>query len=111
MPIHDWTRVDAGIYHDFHCSFVVQLSRQLNSGLLPTDHYSLIEGQVAEHGVEPQPTPGGNPHRDSAGLMVAEPLIEESFYIARRRTVAVRHITDDRAVVSVCSPSKSGYAI
>ncbi len=27
MPIHDWTRVDAGLFHAFHQSWIVILSR------------------------------------------------------------------------------------
>ncbi len=31
MPIHDWTRVDAGLFHDFHQSWSIALR---TSGLL-----------------------------------------------------------------------------
>ena len=27
MPIHDWTRVDAGIFHAFHHEWITELSR------------------------------------------------------------------------------------
>ena len=37
MPIHDWTRVDAGLFHDFHQDWTIELSRSLNAGLLPSD--------------------------------------------------------------------------
>jgi hypothetical protein len=30
MPIHDWTRVDAGIFHHFHQSWIPEISRALN---------------------------------------------------------------------------------
>ena len=35
MPMHDWTRVDAGTYHHFHQDWTIELSRQLNRGILP----------------------------------------------------------------------------
>ena len=35
MPIHDWTRVPAGIYHDFHRGWTVEIRRRLNRGVLP----------------------------------------------------------------------------
>src|SRR3954447_8617745 len=41
MPIHDWTRVDAGIFHAFHHGWIEELSRRLNRGLLPEDYYAL----------------------------------------------------------------------
>jgi hypothetical protein len=35
MPMHDWTRVDAGIFHAFHHDWITELGRALNGGLLP----------------------------------------------------------------------------
>jgi hypothetical protein len=32
VPIHDWTRVDAGLFHAFHLSWIVKLCDALNSG-------------------------------------------------------------------------------
>ena len=41
MPIHDWTRVDAGLFHAFHHDWVSVLSRALNAGVLPPDYFAL----------------------------------------------------------------------
>src|SRR5437868_430814 len=46
MPIHDWTRVNAGIFHDFHHDWITMLKRALNDGLLPPGYYALAE-QIA----------------------------------------------------------------
>ena len=35
MPIHDGTRVAAGIVHDFHHEWISAIKRALNGGLLP----------------------------------------------------------------------------
>ena len=43
MPVHDWTRVDAGIFHDFHQNWVMEIKLALNRGLLPRDYYALTE--------------------------------------------------------------------
>jgi hypothetical protein len=43
MPVHDWTKVEAGIFHDFRLSWVVRISQALNSGVLPASHYSLLD--------------------------------------------------------------------
>jgi hypothetical protein len=43
MPIHDWTRVDAGIFHAFHHDWITEISRALNCGLLPAAYYALPE--------------------------------------------------------------------
>jgi hypothetical protein len=46
MPVHDWTRVDAGTFHAFHTSWLAHLMEALNAGLLPRGYYALSE-QVA----------------------------------------------------------------
>src|SRR5687767_12807439 len=43
MPVHDWTRVDAGIFHHFHQQWISELSARLNGGGLPRGYYALIE--------------------------------------------------------------------
>lgn len=43
MPIHDWSRVHSGIFHDFHLGWVVEIKRYLNRGPLPVGHYALLE--------------------------------------------------------------------
>lgn len=30
MPIHDWTKVNAGIFHDFHHDWITMIKRALN---------------------------------------------------------------------------------
>src|SRR5438105_11136011 len=46
MPIHDWTRVIHGIFHDFHHEWISTIKRALNAGLLPPGFYALAE-QIA----------------------------------------------------------------
>jgi hypothetical protein len=50
MPIHDWTRVDAGIFHDFHHAWIEQLKRHLKDVVLPPDHYAMAEQHVSHFG-------------------------------------------------------------
>jgi hypothetical protein len=47
MPIHDWTRVDAGTFHDFHRSWTVEICRSLNAGLLPDAYFAMIDQRVS----------------------------------------------------------------
>lgn len=35
MPVHDWTRVNTGTFHDFHSAWITHLRDALNGGLLP----------------------------------------------------------------------------
>jgi hypothetical protein len=46
MPIHDWTRVDAGLFHDFHQDWTIELRRSLNAGRLPPGFTALTD-QIA----------------------------------------------------------------
>jgi hypothetical protein len=83
MPVHDWTRVDAAIFHAFHHGWITELSRALNRGLLPPEYYALSE-QVA-----------GGLAGDVATLGRAE-----------GKAVAVRHVRNHQmvAMVEIVSP-------
>jgi hypothetical protein len=43
MPIHDWTRVPSGLFHDFHQTWTIHLKMALNSGRLPKGLSALVE--------------------------------------------------------------------
>src|SRR2546425_9893697 len=51
MPVHDWTRVDARLFHDFHQTWAIQIKTALNGGSLPKGYYALVEQRVG--GPEP----------------------------------------------------------
>lgn len=52
MPIHDWARVDDSLFHNLEHGWVVELSRRLNHGLLPSGYFALIET------IDHRPKPG-----------------------------------------------------
>ncbi len=37
MPIHDWTRVNAGTWHAFHLGWIAEMQISLNDGRMPQD--------------------------------------------------------------------------
>ncbi|MEZ6062168.1 MAG: DUF4058 family protein [Planctomycetaceae bacterium] len=43
MPLHDWTRVSAGLFHHFHQSWSIRISDALNQSVLPPDMFALVE--------------------------------------------------------------------
>jgi hypothetical protein len=119
MPIHDWTRVDAGIFHHFHQGWIDDLSRALNRGLLPPDHYALAE-QIAG-GLGPdvltlqRPSNGvGATSTPAAGVALAAnpPKVhfrlraETDLYAAKADSIVIRHIShhDVVAIVEIVSP-------
>lgn len=48
MPIHDWTRVTANLFHNFHQDWSMQVVRQLNAGLLPDGYAALAEQRTRD---------------------------------------------------------------
>ncbi len=83
MPLHDWTRVEAGIFPHFHVTWVPELSNALNGGLLPQGYYALAEQHAGRAiadvltlhaspaALEPLPAPLPLPPA-TGGLAVAE---------------------------------------
>jgi hypothetical protein len=95
--MHDWTLVEAGIYHSFHHDWITELARALNRNLLPPDYYALGEQQAAGFGpdVLTLQTPAGN----------GEDRGSDS---SRRKksSIVVRHVSGDRivAMLEIVSP-------
>jgi hypothetical protein len=46
MPVHDWTRVDSGLFHAFHQRWFSALSDSLNGGVLPPEYFALSEKNI-----------------------------------------------------------------
>lgn len=122
MPMHDWTRVSAGTYHEFHCSWLADLKNRLNGGLLPGDYYAqveqVLEGMTADIlALEMRDDPPQT-NADSGGVAVAvQPprvrftdSLETDIYSARARHIVLRHSSDDRmvAVVELIAPGNKG---
>jgi hypothetical protein len=47
MPIHDWSRVDANLFHHFHQAWTMTICNALNGGLLPKGYSALVEQHAA----------------------------------------------------------------
>ena len=43
MPLHDWSRIPAGLFHDFHQTWAIQIKLALNAGILPKGLAALVE--------------------------------------------------------------------
>ena len=117
MPIHDWTRVDAGLFHAFHQSWIITLSRALNAGVLPPDYFALpeqsIRGPVLDVLTLKLAPRHGEPPETSPGLAVAAApprtrlvrRAEEPIYMRKADRIAVRHRHGQIvAVIEIVSP-------
>lgn len=125
MPMHDWTRVDAGIYHAFLHEWISELSRSLNRGLLPSDLYALPEQQAAGFGPDVLTLQNlANPPTDeltaggSAVLARTKPKTAyyaqtpAEFYRRKKSSIVVRHVSGDRIVsmIEIVSPGNKNTA-
>lgn len=120
MPMHDWTRVTAGIFHAFHHDWITEIGRALNRGLLPKDYYALPEQQAAGFGpdvlalqsrstAEQEPSDGS---RGATAMVQTRPRsrftaeTEAEFYRRKKSSIVVRHVSGDRivAIFEILSP-------
>lgn len=122
MPVHDWTRVASGIFHDFHLTWIAELKKALNGGLLPDEYYALAEQRIpalvpdvltlkgvenGDPGSYELPSPLGGP-----AVLVAPPKkkpiaeSDDEFYRRKQNRIAIRHVSDDDlvAVIEIVSP-------
>lgn len=125
MPLHDWTRVDAGLFHDFHQGWTVALYNALNGGALPADYFALLERPTSRPiadvlTLELSPTAVGPEDEGHGGLAVAAAppradltrRREMGIYAGRANRITIRHRHGRVvAVVEVVSPgNKAGRA-
>jgi Protein of unknown function (DUF4058) len=116
MPIHDWTRIYDGAFHDFHHAWITELRNALNGGILPRDYYAMAE-QVARPVVpdvltlqsrnRSQDPRSDEPIGGATAVAIAPPRVRMSNrmeplpFTRRQRTLVVRHASDDRIVALI----------
>jgi hypothetical protein len=121
MPVHDWTRIYAGAFHDFHHEWLVAIKHALTRGILPTDYYAMVD-QVAggwgpdvltlqrPTGMPPAQGKGqqGPPGRGGPVAVAERPpktrfhiTDEPRWYAAKSKAIAVRHVSTHEVVAVV----------
>ena len=124
MPVHDWTRVEDGIFHDFHPAWISELRKALNCGLLPSGYYALAEQVAGSVGPDVLTLQGNGlatsqPSEADSGssggtLTLVRTSPQTRFttalsipdHIARRRRLVIHHVSGDRivALLEIVSP-------
>jgi hypothetical protein len=123
MPVHDWTRVDAGTFQAFHTLWIAEIMKALNDGLLPQDYYALAE-QVATRmqtdvlALRSSPRDLPRPGTNGGVAVTAEPppvslsvrpdpQRKPRRRIGRQRHLVIRHVSRHQVVslVEIVSPS------
>jgi hypothetical protein len=127
MPLHDWTRVDDGIFHDFHCAWIIHLKESLNEGLLPDGYYAMAEQHARDRipdvltlrAPDRDRSPQLPPPDRGVALADAPPRVSRKLvadlpfaYHTRRRTLTIRHVSDHRivALIEIISPGNKDRA-
>lgn len=119
MPVHDWQRVSAGAFHDFHCSWITHLKENLNDGGLPEGYYAMAEqhaGQTLPDVLTLQSSDHSHVEDEegAVAVKVKPPRIarhvvanEATQYRLLRRTLTIRHSSDHRvvALLEIVSPA------
>jgi len=132
VPIHDWTKVNAGTFHHFHQSWIQEMARVLNSGQLPQGFYAMSEQITGGWGPDvltlEAPQDEDDPEIEGlsqgiGGTAVAERPPRVSFHIkaeidmyaGKASRLTIRHSSNDRvvAVIESVSPGNksSAYAV
>jgi hypothetical protein len=113
MPIHDWTRVEAGDFHHFHQAWLVYITNALNRGLLPAEFLAMSE-QVTGRPVPDVVTLQTRRLKDGPGavaVQMAPPTarviqtLEKINYARRADRVVIRHGRGKVvAIIEILSP-------
>lgn len=117
MPMHDWTRVEPTIYHDFHHEWISEIKRALNKGVLPPDYYAMAEQQAAGFGPDVLTLQDlvpltGSSQGETATATKPQPKSTHyaetptNFHKRVKSSVVVRHVSGDRivAMIEIISP-------
>lgn len=123
MPIHDWTRVPAGLFHDFHQAWSIAIRTALNAGILPKGFSALVEQRAI--GLEPDVLAieeRAKPRRkieDDGGLLTLEPpstsmvfrTDPEVYADKADRIVVKHHLGRTVAIIEIVSPGNKDSRI
>src|SRR5262245_43244409 len=122
MPMHDWKRVPATIYHHFHQRWTIAICNTLNAGLLPPGYSALVEqhagGLVPDVLALQRRSRSSRPDEPAGGLLTAAPpqtrLVRQAKTVlaARANRVVIRHrLGEVVCMLEIVSPgNKSGRA-
>ncbi len=98
MPVHDWARVDANLFHDFHQRWTIAIRNALNGGLLPKGYSALVEQHAG--GLVPDVIAPKTLHSIQA---------QAESSAARANRIAIRHpLGHVVCVIEIVSPGNKG---
>src|SRR5690606_4220355 len=118
MPMHDWSRLKPGTYHNFHLQWIAMITKQLNAKILPSGCFAMAEQVIGCP--EPDVVALRSNHSleaSAAGsrLQLAEPKVlpstsvvmraETDIYAHKANRIVVRHeLGEILAIIELISP-------
>ena len=117
MSIHNWARVDPGLFHHFHQAWTMEIINALNGGVLPPGFfaltYQMVGGPIPDVvTLQQRAVPVGTPDA-SGGIAMADAPPRARImtsaqldpYAARANRISIRHrLGRIVAVIEVVSP-------
>ena len=123
MPMHDWSRIHAGTYHNFHHLWLAVIVARLNQGLLPAEFYAMAEqslgvgqGDIITLQSPPTRTTPGTTSATILSILEPKTKFRKQFeldpYAARKANrIVVRHVQGEIvAVIELVSPGNKDRA-
>ena len=115
MPIHDWSRVPAGLFHHFHQDWSIEIARTLNRGRLPKGLSALVEQRSGPHESDILAIEIGlrkKPEEPDGGVATVPPPVtriirrsSNQAYASRANRIVVKHhLGQIVAVIEIVSP-------
>lgn len=117
MPVHDWSSVDANLFHHFHQAWTMTICQSLNTGLLPKGFSALVEQHAA--GVVPDVLAVERSRRwpsltevHGGAIVTAEPpqtrhvlYAKDELLAGRGNRITIRHpLGDIVSIIEIVSP-------
>lgn len=123
MPVHDWSRVDANLFHHFHQRWTIAICDAMNAGLLPQGYSALVEqhagGLVPDVLALQRRSRSSRPREPEGGVLTCTPpqtrLVRQAKTVlaARANRIVIRHrMGEVVCVLEIVSPgNKSGRLV
>lgn len=122
MPVHDWSHVDANLFHHFHQRWTIAICDALNAGLLPKGFSALVDqragGLARDVLTLERQSRSGHPVEPAGGVVIDVPpktsVVRHAkvAFAAKANRIVIRHQMGEMVcVLEVVSPgNKSSRA-
>ncbi len=120
MPIHDWTRLEAGDFHHFHHGWITNIANALNTGCLPAGYFAMAEQITGRPIPDVVTLQSRRKPRTTGGIAVKErpptarvvKRFEKAAYARKADRVVIRHGRGDVvAIIEIVPPGNKGSRI